>query len=732
MAPGASPRPAPPAPARRRGGADLDGAIVNADLEERRRAAPLYRGADKTQEWAESEWWHVRVQDAGPALIPIGRFWRDLAVHDPAAGPFLSPHLGECTQSLAAALCALAVLDLPFVAGQHAVEQDDARLTLTCATPALAARTRIVEAAPSDSRSPILVGQSYFRADDRWEWDGAEQREKYVDGELLVGVVYQCQVVVTNPQSRAQKLAVLLQIPRGAVPVESGFYTRTVHWHLGPYGTQSIDYAFYFPAAGHAPHFPAHVTRQDELVAFAEPRVLEVVETPTIVDTTSWAHISQHGALGEVLDFLARANLGRVDLSRIAWRMKDPGAFRQVLDLLAARHTYDDRLWAYALRHADRRRVAEWLRHQDPFVRVAGPALQGALIDLDPEDRGWYEHLEYAPLINARAHQLGARRQILSEALDQHYRAFLDVVAHRPAPTDDDLLVAAHYLFCLDRQGDALAALARVDASRVPPLPHDYLAAYAACCRGDLALARRLAAPWADHPVDRWRSRYAALLAMLDEAEGHGPAAAVDAESRDQRMNELAAAQPALDLKAEAGALVLHHANLESCELRFYRMDIELLFSREPFVQGDTARFSWIEPGARERLAFTGPGRTPLTIPPAMRGQNLVIEAVAPGLRRSVTHYSHDLALQPAHHYGQLRVLRASTQAAIPAAYVKVYARMRGGGVQFFKDGYTDLRGRFDYATLSTDDLDRVERFAILVVADDAGATVLEAPPPPR
>jgi hypothetical protein len=42
------------------------------------------------------------------------------------------------------------------------------------------------------------------------------------------------------------------------------------------------------------------------------------------------------------------------------------------------------------------------------------------------------------------------------------------------------------------------------------------------------------------------------------------------------------------------------------------------------------------------------------------------------------------------------------------------------------------MRGRFDYVTLSTDDLDRVERFAILVVSDEAGATILEAPPPPR
>ena len=58
--------------------------------------------------------------------------------------------------------------------------------------------------------------------------------------------------------------------------------------------------------------------------------------------------------------------------------------------------------------------------------------------------------------------------------------------------------------------------------------------------------------------------------------------------------------------------------------------------------------------------------------------------------------------------------------------------RARGGAVAFYKDGYTDVAGRFDYATLSTDDLDRVERFAILIVADDAGATITEAAPPPR
>jgi hypothetical protein len=707
-------------------------ASLAADLRERKRSAPLFRAADRTQEWAESDWWHVRAADAGPAQIPVNRFWRDLARHDPAQGPFLSPHLGECTESFAAALCALAVLDLPPVAGAHATAVEDTRLTLTCATPALAARTAIAAAEAREPRSSILVGQSYFREDDRWEWDGAEQREKYVEGELLTAVVYQCQVVITNPTSRAQKLAALLQIPRGALPVADGFYTRTLHLHLGPYGTQSIEYAFYFPVAGEWSHFPAHVTRAGELVAFAEPRALTVVDAPTSVDAGSWAHVSQHGSTDEVLAFLQRANLGRVALEKIAWRMRDADAFARVLALLDARGVYHDRLWAYALRHADPRRVAEWLRHQDAFLRAAGPALAGPL-GVDAEARDWYEHLEYAPLVGARAHQLGPRRQVLNDGLAAQYRGFLELVAHRPAPTPDDRLAAAHYLFSLDRVDDALAALARVDPARLATrLQYDYLAAYAACCRGDLAAARALAEPWLAHPVDRWRHRFAALAAALDEAAGRGPAAAVDERSRDQRMDELAARQPALAVAVEHGEVVLQHHNLEACRLRLYRMDIELLFSRQAFVQGDVERFAFIEPGATLAVPLAGEGRTRVPLPAAMRGQNLVIEAVAPGLRRSVAHYAHDLATQLAHQYGQVRVLRASTQAPLPATYVKVYARRQGGEVAFYKDGYTDLRGRFDYATLSTDDLGQVERFAILVASDEAGATVLEAPPPPR
>ncbi len=118
--------------------------------------------------------------------------------------------------------------------------------------------------------------------------------------------------------------------------------------------------------------------------------------------------------------------------------------------------------------------------------------------------------------------------------------------------------------------------------------------------------------------------------------------------------------------------------------------------------------------------------------PEALRGKNVVVEAVGAGQRKAKVHYANDLVTAVANQVGQVRVSRASDQRALPATYVKVYARKTGGDVAFYKDGYTDLRGWFDYASLSTSDLDHVERFAILVCSDQSGAAILEASPPTR
>jgi len=68
-----------------------------------------------------------------------------------------------------------------------------------------------------------------------------------------------------------------------------------------------------------------------------------------------------------------------------------------------------------------------------------------------------------------------------------------------------------------------------------------------------------------------------------------------------------------------------------------------------------------------------------------------------------------------------LQVLDAATGKPLPQTYIKVYAET-AGGVAFHKDGYTDLRGKFDYLTHTAIDPATVTRVAILVSHPEKGA----------
>src|SRR5690606_6228012 len=111
------------------------------------------------------------------------------------------------------------------------------------------------------------------------------------------------------------------------------------------------------------------VAKHEALVTFAAPATLEVVTRLRNVDTESWSHVSQHGDDGEVLNYLAKHNVDRLALERIAWRMRERPMFDGTLALLRGRHVYNDVLWSYAIMHGAKDAIGEYLRHQGEFLR---------------------------------------------------------------------------------------------------------------------------------------------------------------------------------------------------------------------------------------------------------------------------------------------------------------------------------------------------------------------------
>ena len=79
---------------------------------------------------------------------------------------------------------------------------------------------------------------------------------------------------------------------------------------------------------------------------------------------------------------------------------------------------------------------------------------------------------------------------------------------------------------------------------------------------------------------------------------------------------------------------------------------------------------------------------------------------------------------------GELKVLDLNLKPLIKS-YVKVYGRLGSNNdIIFYKDGYTDLNGKFNYLSLNNDLLEQITKFYVYVSEINHGDTIKECFPP--
>jgi hypothetical protein len=745
--------PAAPAPAQDAGRAleelkdELDGALdleeqermleglgyISSDADTRANSDGFFRPLDATRTFAEHNYYRRLIAEHTADLVGVSSFWADYAAHVDGT-PFVSPHVVEVASHVNEILLALALLDLPFEAGEHAIVTADDSLTLTAASPLLLVRRELASLPRATAPAPILVSQNVYRLDEPMRWVDGVARDAFVTEEFLTGLSYGCRVVVTNPTSSPRELEILLQIPRGAMPVQGGFVTRGVPIALAPYSTTTYEYAFYFPTTGEFVQYPVNVSEDEAVIASADARTFTVRAEPTVVDTTSWEYVSQRGTLEDVLRFLSTANLERLDLSRVAWRMRDRTSYDALISALREQLAFDGTLWSYGLYHKEDRTASQYLAQRPDHLARLGLYLDSPLVQLDPVEHRTYQHLEFDPLVNARAHQFGERRKLLNDDVARQYFALLDALSQKPELDADDRLEVVHYLILQDRVEAALTLFAAIDPTAIDArVQYDYMTAYLDFFDEGLEVAREVAERYRAYPVDRWRERFAQVLEQVGEVQtGTWRVDRVDGE-RDERQTALAAREPALELVVEGRTVRLTHQNLDQVTVGYYPMDVEVLFSSSPFVQGGAGAFSYVLPLRSDVVTLAADGTTTdFELPAEFRNSNVLIEVRAGALVRRETVLAGSLRVQWMDNFGQLRVSDAETGEALSKVYVKVFAQEANGTERFHKDGYTDLRGRFDYTSVSGDNATGAVRFAVLVLSDEHGAVVRELDPPTR
>jgi len=688
----------------------------------------LYRAVGETKLLVEHNYWQRRMHDGTAGVVSPNSFWVDYATSK-SDQPFVSASVVEATGSFLEMMMALSVIDLPFEAGKHEIIADGDKRSIRAATPLLLVRKEVGSSEKAADTEPLLLGQNFFRLNDRYRHVNGQRRDAFVTDEFLTDVAYGCQVVITNPTSSQRTADVLLQVPAGAVPLQSGFWTKGRAVQLAPYATATIEYSFYFPNTGKYSHYPAHAAEKGKLAAFTAPKTLNVVGAPSKLDTTSWEHVSQQGSAQEVLTFIDTHNLKRLDLDKIAWRMRDRAFFEAILPKLQQRHTYSNTLWSYGLLHSNADATREYLRHRDDFLNRCGTWLESPLASIDPRERRRYEHLELSPLVHQRAHQLGSTRKFGNKDLARQYRSLMDLLGYRPQLDSNDWLAVTYYFLLQDRVEEALESYAKISPNGIDAqVQYDYLSAYLCFYTGDMSKARRIASENGNHPVVHWQKRFAKVLSQLDEAEGKAAPTAAE-----QTPDNLAATAPALELAIEGRSIAISYKNLSDVEVRYYELDVEFAFSAQPFAGKDGASAAFVQPNHRETRSLNkAQQQLAFQLPQQFWQKNVLVEVRAKGLVRSKQYFANALDVRFLESYGQVSVTEPETNKPLAKTYVKVFAKLANGTVRFHKDGYTDLRGRFDYASLSDDPNRGARRYAVLVLDEKRGAVIREINPPAR
>jgi len=199
-------------------------------------------------------------------------------------------------------------------------------------------------------------------------------------------------------------------------------------------------------------------------------------------------------------------------------------------------------------------------------------------------------------------------------------------------------------------------------------------------------------------------------LKQIDE--GLGPDV-VDADDRSQKTTKMASADPSLEFEVVGNSITVTYQAVRSISVRYFKMDIELLFSSSPFVQSNLGSFAYVMPNHMEEVKLSSKTNTHtfgtigngfydalkadnlvLEIPAQFKNENLMIDISSGNTSSVKAHFSHSLWTSVQENYGQVRVCSKEGGKPLPKVYCKVYARHQGGDVRFYKDGYTGTLNR--------------------------------------
>jgi hypothetical protein len=365
----------------------------------------------------------------------------------------------------------------------------------------------------------------------------------------------------------------------------------------------------------------------------------------------------------------------------------------------------------------------------------------------------------------------------------------LEYLSHKREHDATDLLCLGVYLVYQERLVEAHAVREKLKVmiekgqSVASTVQYDYLNAFLNTrisvesldsCDDILERSRELAIKYQTYPVLTWRQRFEDIVNIFKDMDGIS--STFDDQNEQLTVEQLNVKElnqgPSLDLNVNDAEVIVSCANLQTIKLKIYALNIEMLFSTNPFIsKNSSGNYSLVAANYENEytvdqchkattddkvhsraisddyeIVGTSKPRTSkikLEIPADLQNKNILVEVQGGGIIQSSAHFSNALNVQAVERSGLIRVASNITGRPSVGSYVKVYVKLFSGDVHFWKDGYTAINGVFDYISATEDNellgtnwsslkdiMVKVQKFSILVLSSDAGGLIKVVEPP--
>ena len=710
---------------------------------------------------------------------PIWLDFADFILKEKKYNDFLSKYILYNVDNICELIWILSIFDLPIESVKHEYKRNENNDRMIIITPNsnLLLFTKEICEAKVELNSKLLISQNLINVSHPNSYGTDDENN------IMIGDTYTHEVIVTNISNKKIDFDIFIQIPEGSVPLNQTYYTQNHHISLNSFITSSYSTTFYFPNSGKYKQYHPIATKEGIVISIGNPltytvnteRVLNVNNNNNeennkyAKDTHIPGKLSNILATGDknsIYNYFENDACLPQDVSLVFWLAKDKEFFKKLIGILRNRGIFNSVFWGYGFMHYDIEAIKEYLNEKTFIKEQLGEGFSSSLINISDVDEPYLSpHLDYAPLFNARVHPLGKRESYIdNDQFKETYQKFIIKLMGMEKINARNLLRLTYYLILQERIDEAFKVFKKIEPKDVigsehksEKIQYDYINAYIDFCLGypKFEIATKVCLKYKNFPLLNWREKFEEIENELFEFNGKEIVTmssiekgmeGIDLDKKQTRKDmekELKEKEPRLSFSIKEKQLEIIHSNISSISIKFYPIDLETLFSRSPeissIINGNNNKssddFCFVVPNFSTVLKIDESkinkfeNITIYEIPKEFNTKNIFIEISSESFKVFDMYFSANLKVIITESIGELKVVDDKLKPVIKA-YVKVYCKSQNGETEFYKDGYTDLRGKFDYISLNTDQLKTSEKFYIFVSEDNLGSIIKECKPP--